>query len=72
MTKTEIESLADAIVKRLDLPTKSEILEAISEGVSIGMPVSSVWEEAIAKAFPYASEITDAIWSPSYRAQGGK
>ena len=72
MTKKDIESLADAIVKRLDLPTKSEILGAVSEGVSNGMPVSSVWEEAIVKAFPYVSEITGAIWSATYRAQGGK
>lgn len=54
------------------MPTRAEICDAIKEGVADGVyapGVSAAIAEAVLKAFPYESQILDAIYGATLRAQ---
>jgi hypothetical protein len=61
MTSDEIDVLADAIVSRIDLPTKEEILEVIANALPDRSEVLKAIAQGIYDSMPYPSEIVNAI-----------
>lgn len=71
MTDEQIDALAEAIIKRLDLPTKAEILEAIVDALPCSSQVTEAIAKAIGDSMPWPSEIQNAIFNGVYKAHGG-
>lgn len=74
MTADEIDALAAAIVRHLDLPTKAEILEALRSGVDDAMPLGSditdTVRDAVACSMPEYNEVLQAIYSAHLAKKG--